>query len=194
MRKRLYILLAVILLTCPAMAFEEGTRRITGTGIDVYFMNDKVFGTAGRVVVRGNDRTFPRKTGNGHPLWAIYNCGSDINGEIDIDGTYHYFAFNYYRQADRIIKGKFGPLKMSLSKIEKTNTGFTYHVFVDEKESLFSIRYEKVEDDHLVNSIIEGKLQNGKEIRLIVDGPLCPFATTGIIMIASGAYALDFDR
>ena len=66
--------------------------------------------------------------------------------------------------------------------------------FLDEKESLFSIRYEKVQDDHLVNYIIESKLQNGKEIRLIVDGPLCPFATTGIIMIASGAYALDFDR
>ena len=64
--------------------------------------------------------------------------------------------------------------------------------FLDEKEFLFSIRYEKVQDDHLVKYIIESKFQNGKEIRLIVDGPLCPFATTGIIMIASGAYALDF--
>jgi len=48
-----------------------------------------------------------------HPLWAIYNCGSDINGEIDIYGTYHYFTFKYHRQADRIITGKFGLLKMS---------------------------------------------------------------------------------
>jgi len=185
--------MALLLLTCPALAFEEGTRHITGTGMNVYFMNDKVFGTAGRPVEAENDRTFPRKTGNGHPLWAIYNCGSDIKGEIDIDGTYHYFSFKYHRQADRIIRGKFGPLKMSLGKIEKTNTGFIYHAFVDEKESLFSIRYEKMEDDHLVNSIIEGKFQNGREIRLIVDGPLCPFATTGIIMIASGVYALDLD-
>lgn len=156
MRKRLYILIALLLLTCPALASDEGTRHITGTGMDVYFMNDKVFGIAGRLVETENDRSSPHLGGNGHPLWAIYNCGSDINGEIDIDST--------------------------------------YHLFVDEKECLFSIRYEKVEDDHLVNSIIEGKLQNEKEIRLTVDGPLCPFATTGIIMIASGAYALDLDR
>jgi hypothetical protein len=194
MRKRLYILMALLLLTCPALASDEGTRHITGSGMDVYFMNDKVFGTTGRLEETENDRTSLRKGGNGHPLWAIYNCGSDINGEIDINGTYHYFAFKYHCQADRIITGKFGPLKMSLGKIEKANAGFTYHVFVDEKECLFSIRYEKVEDDHLVNSIIEGKLQNEKEIRLTVDGPLCPFATTGIIMIASGAYALDSDR
>jgi len=76
-------------------------------------MNDKVFGTTGRLVETENDRAFPRKAGNGHPLWAIYNCGSDINGEIDIDGTYHYFAFKYRRQVDRIITGKVGPLKMS---------------------------------------------------------------------------------
>lgn len=174
MKLRLTIFLfAVSLLPLSVHASEEGTRHITGTGMNIYFMNDKVFGTSG-----------------GHPLWAIYNCGSDINGEIDVRGTYHKLALTYHRQSERIITGTFGSLEMELGKIEKTRSGFTYHVSVGEKEFRFSIRYQKLEDDHLVNSIIEAYLQNGEVIRLVVDGRLCPFATTGIIMIAAGAYAL----
>ena len=61
-------------LSGAVFASEEGTRHITGDNVDVYFMNDKVFGHVGK-----------------HPLWAIYNCGTDIKGEIDVDGTYHEF-------------------------------------------------------------------------------------------------------
>jgi len=39
----------------------------------------------------------------------------------------------------------------------------------------------------MVNSIIEGTLDAGGQIRLRVDGNLCPFVTTGIILIVSGA-------
>ena len=56
-------LLAVGCIPPAAAGFDEGTRHITGSGADIYFMNDKVFGTAA-----------------GRPLWAIYNCGESING------------------------------------------------------------------------------------------------------------------
>jgi len=81
-------------------ASEEGTRHITGSRMDLYFMNDKVFGTAG-----------------GHPLWAIYNCGTDINGEIDIKGTYRKFTYAYHKEGQRLITGTFGPLEMAMGKI-----------------------------------------------------------------------------
>jgi len=136
-------------------------------------MNDKVFGTAGR-----------------HPLWAIYKCGMDIKGEIDIDGTYHTFAFTYHPKAERIVTGTFGMLKMALGQIKRTDGGFVYQVFAGEKEYRFSIRYEKVKDDHLLNSVIEGAISGDTSIKVTVDGPLCPFATTGIIMIVAGAVML----
>jgi hypothetical protein len=148
----------------------EGTRHITGSGMDLYFMDDKVFGTA-----------------NGHPLWAIYNCGSDIAGAIDIEGTYHNLAFAYHRDGDRLISGTFGMMPLAMGNIEKTADGFFYHVVAGESPLRFTIRYDKQEDGHLVNSIIEGSAGEGRPIRLTVDGRLCPFATTGIIMIAVGA-------
>jgi hypothetical protein len=64
----------------PILASGEGTSHITGTGNNIYFMDDKMFGTI-----------------YGHPLWAIYHCGSEIEGQIDIQGTYHHFDFNMNR-------------------------------------------------------------------------------------------------
>jgi hypothetical protein len=149
---------------------EEGTRHITGEGMDMFFMNDKVFGTV-----------------DGHPLWAIYNCGTDIKGEMDIDGSYRPFAFEYRTGGERRIHGTFGSQEMALGEIEKTDQGFVYHVFVGDEEHTFSIRYEKLEDGHLVNSIIEGSLGSGRQLKLTVDGHLCPFGTTGILLIAVGS-------
>jgi hypothetical protein len=148
----------------------EGTRHITGNRMDLYFMDDKVFGTA-----------------DGHPLWAVYNCGSDIAGRIDIDGVYHELAFAYHRDGDRLITGTFGELALSMGTIEKTAGGLVYHVSVGQAVHRFTIRYEKQEDGHMVNSIISGSVGEGRPIQLTVDGRLCPFATTGIIMIAVGA-------
>lgn len=148
----------------------EGTRHITGNGMDLYFMDDKVFGTV-----------------NGHPLWAIYNCGADIAGTIDIGGTYHDLAFAYHRDGDQLITGTFGTLSLIMGKIEKTAAGLIYHVVAGETPLRFTVRYDKQEDGHLVNSIIEGSAGKSRPIRLTVDGRLCPFATTGIIMIAVGA-------
>jgi hypothetical protein len=153
-----------------AFAEEEGTRHIVGHDVDMFFMNDKVFGTVA-----------------GHPLWAIYNCGSDIKGEMDVGGTYHTFAFKYGEEGDRRIVGTFGDKEMSLGDIEKTDSGFVYHVFVGESEHIFTIRYEKLEGGHMLNSIIEGSLGESRNLKLVVDGHLCPFATTGIILITVGS-------
>jgi hypothetical protein len=168
------LFLFFLALPLTAFAMEEGTRHITGKEVDLYFMNDKVFGTV-----------------ESRPLWAIYNCGSDIKGEIDIKGTYHKFNFQFQNEDDRKIIGSFGSLKMGLGKIEKKERKFIYHLFVGEKEYIFSIKYEKTEDEHLVNSLIEGELEKKKKIRLKVDGHLCPFATTGIILIVAGSSVLS---
>ena len=152
----------------------EGTRHITGSGMDLYFMDDTVFGTA-----------------NEHPLWAIYNCGSDIAGAIDIGGTFHELAFAYHRDGDQLITGTFGGMSMTMDRIEKTTAGLVYHVVAGATPLRFTIRYDKQEDGHMVNSIIEGRAGEDRPIRLTVDGRLCPFATTGIIMIAVGAALAD---
>jgi hypothetical protein len=151
----------------------EGTRHIVGDDISVSFMNDKVCGSA-----------------YGNPFWADYRCGTDISGKIDIKGAYQQFAFTYDRKAERMITGTFGPLRIALGKMERIPSGFVYRVFVGEKEHRFSIRYERVEDEHMLNSVIEGGLNAEKRVRLTVKGRLCPFATTGIIMIIAGGAAL----
>ena len=172
MRRVAWILTVVFVFVSVASfaSEDEGTRHITGEGLDLFFMNDKVFGTV-----------------EGNPLWAIYNCGTDIKGEMDVGGTYKPFAFEYTSEGDRKITGTFGSREMALGEIEKTDGGFVYHVFVGEKEHTFSIRYEKVDDGHLLNSIIEGSLGHGRDLKVTVDGRLCPFATTGIILIAVGS-------
>ena len=167
-----FILFLALPLSLYAMG--EGTRHITGKGMDLYFMNDKVFGTV-----------------ESRPLWGIYNCGSDIKGEIDINGTYQKFNFQFQNKDDRKIIGSFGSLTMGLGKIERKEKKFIYHVFVGEKEYTFSIKYEKTADEHMVNSLIEGELDRNKKIRLTVDGHLCPFATTGIILIVAGSSILS---
>lgn len=173
--KSVFIAFCMLALASPAtFAFKEGTRHITGNGMDLYFMNDKVFGAAG-----------------GHPLWAIYNCGSDINGEIDIKGVYHKLSLVYQREGEQLITGTFGPIEMAMGKIGKTAEGLLYPVIMGDKVLNFTIRYEKIEDGHLLNSIIQGPDVNGRPVQLTVDGRLCPFATTGIIMIAVGAAALS---
>jgi hypothetical protein len=161
-----FLLLPIGLKASPG----EGTRHITGSGMDLYFMDDKVFGTA-----------------NGHPLWAIYNCGADIAGAIDIGGTTYALAFAYHRDGDQLITGTFGTMTLAMGNIEKTADGLVYHLVAGETPLRFTIRYDKQEDGHLVNSIIEGSAGEDRSIRLTVDGRLCPFATTGIIMIAVGA-------
>jgi hypothetical protein len=176
MFKKGLMISVLMLLAMPLSMFAsgEGTRHITGIGKDIYFMDDKVFGTV-----------------NGHPLWAVYNCGSDIKGKIDIKGTYHHFSFRYQNKPDRLIIGEFGPLKMALGNIQKMGREIIYQVFVGDKTYSFSIRYERIEDEHMINSIIEGGLENGKRVYLTVDGHLCPFATTGIIMIVVGSVVLS---
>jgi len=172
MKKRILFLSVCLLITSSMLTFAsgEGTRHITGSGINLFFMDDKVFGTA-----------------NASPLWAIYNCGTAIKGEIDINGTYHKFDFAYHNKGSKIITGTFGPLKMSMGKIKKTSKGILYQVFVGNKKHSFSIQYEKVQDDHMINSIIQGKFDKNRPILLKANGQLCPFATTGIIMITLGA-------
>lgn len=166
----IFSILSVILFSViPAIAMDEGTRHITGSGLDVFFMNDKVFGTS-----------------SGHPLWAIYNCGTDINGEIDVSGTYKTFSFVYNKEGEKKITGKFADKEMGLTTIEKKDGKVFYTVYIGDKTYIFSIRFEKIEDDHMINSFIEGELDEGKKITLTVDGPLCPFATTGIILITAG--------
>jgi hypothetical protein len=174
--KRMATVFLLFFLAVPftLLATQEGTRTITGDGIDMYFMNDKVFGSIAN-----------------HPLWAIYNCGSDIKGEIDIDGKYHKFSFSYQREGGPIIKGSFGSLEMALEGIEKQADKVSYHVLVGEKQCEFSIKYEKIVEKHMVNSIIQGELPTGKKIKLTVDGHLCPFATTGIILIVAGSVAVS---
>lgn len=78
-------------------------------------------------------------------------------------------------------------MTLAMETIEKTADGLVYHVMAGETPLRFTIRYEKQEDGHLVNSIIEGSAGEDRPIWLVVDGRLCPFATTGIIMIAVGA-------
>lgn len=170
---RITLLITLVCAGLTGYASDEGTRHITGDGADMYFMNDKVFGVVG-----------------GFPLWAIYNCGTDIKGEMDVKGTYHEFHFVYQAEGDKKITGKFGPHEMALKNIEKTDDGFLYHVLVGDKEHQFTIRYEKFEDGHLTNSIIEGDIDKGQPLKLTVDGRLCPFATTGIILISFGAALL----
>jgi hypothetical protein len=173
---RSIVALTVVLILAATSGFasDEGTRHIVGDDTDLFFMNDRVFGTV-----------------SGHPLWAIYNCGSDIKGEMDVDGTYHAFDFKYSNEENEArIRGSFGSHSMRLGQIEKTDVGFVYQVFVDDREHEFSIRYERLEAGHLLNSIIEGRLGDGRKVELRVDGRLCPFATTGIILIAAGASLL----
>ena len=80
MKKTLmYSILIIFCLQVDVWCMQEGTRHITGKNINLYFMNDKVFGTV-----------------ETNPIWAIYNCGSDIQGEMDINGKYHKFSFKYY--------------------------------------------------------------------------------------------------
>jgi hypothetical protein len=170
-----YAFISLISFLWPvALLGEEGTRHVTGQGVDLYFMNDKLFGSVEE-----------------HPVWGIYRCAEDITGEIDIDGTYHQLNFQYHGKGDRILSGTFGSRSMALGKIEKANDQFIYHVFVDEEEYTFTIHYEQMENEHMMNSVINGSVGRGKEIELTVDGHLCPFATTGIILIVAGSLILS---
>ena len=172
MKIRICLLPLVILLISPLLVFAsaEGTRHITGSGMDLYFMNDKVFGTA-----------------NNNPLWAVYNCGTSIKGEMDIKGKYYSFAYAYHQKKEQIITGHFGPVKMSMENIKKNKNGFLYEVIVNTKKHIFSISYEKVQSGHMLNSVIQGSIDKNNNIYLETNGRLCPFATTGIIMIAVGS-------
>ena len=175
MRRFVSALAILVAFSCvPALAEEEGTRHIVGEGVDMYFMNDKVFGTF-----------------EGHPLWAIYNCGSDIQGAIDVNGTHHKFDLRFHQDGDRRITGSFGREKISLGAIRKTKRGFVYQALIGENEYSFSVRYEEIEKEHLVNSIIEGETDGGKKVKMVVDGHLCPFATAGIILIIAGSIILS---
>ena len=127
--KHLFFLAIWVLLILPISSMAspgEGTRHISGSGMDLFFMDDKVFGTA-----------------NDHPLWAIYNCGSDIFGTIDINGTYHEMAFAYHREGDYLMTGTLGDLTLSMGKIEKTEDGLVYHVIVENRVHRFTIRYHR---------------------------------------------------
>ena len=177
MKRVIYLTVCILfsaVLSTIVVASDEGTRHIIGDDVDVYFMNDKLFGHVKK-----------------HPLWAIYNCGRDIKGEIDVNGTYHEFQMVYHRGGNRKITGTFGSHFIAMGDIRRIESGFVYQVFVKEKEYFFTIKYEQFESEHLINSIIEGKLDDGKAIKLTVDGRLCPFATTGVILIALGSLVVS---
>ena len=161
----------LLLVPLTTFAFEEGTRHITGSGVDLYFMNDKIFGSF-----------------KGHPLWALYKCGSGIHGEIDIRGSHREFSFS--SRGTGMMTGTFGPLNMSLGEVEKKGDRFLYRVFMGQTGYAFSVRFEKIQEKHLVNTLIEGPLTDAGEVKLTVHGGLCPSAATGIIMIVAGAWAL----
>ena len=156
----------------PGSAFPswEGTRHVIGDGIDLYFMNDKVFGHV-----------------NKNPLWAVYTCATDIKGEMDVRGTYHRLDLRYNQAGEHTITGSFGSQPVAVTTIEKTEGGLIFGVLIGKKEYSFSTRYEQLEREHMVNAIIEGKIDGGKDMKLTVDGPLCPFATAGIILIVAGS-------
>ena len=109
---------------------------------------------------------------------------------MDVEGTYHKFNFQYQRGGQCKVTGSFGSLKMALGKIERKDDKVVYHVSINEKQCTFSIKYEQIKDKHMVNSLIEGEVTTGKKIKLTVDGHLCPFATTGIVMIIAGSVVL----
>jgi hypothetical protein len=90
-----------------------------------------------------------------------------------------------------VITGDFGTLSMALGNIRQGEGKILYQVLVEDREYTFSIRYERVEDEHMVNFVIEGQTENKDKIRLTVDGHLCPFATTWIIMIVVGSVLLS---
>jgi len=164
----LVVLIVAFVTLAPATAEEEGTRHIVGDGVDLYFMNEMVFGTV-----------------DGSPLWAIYNCGSDIQGKIDVAGKYRPFEFRYQKEDPKIV-GSFGRHGVAVDEIETRENGFVYHVVAGADEHLFSIRYEELEGGHMLNSVIEGTRPDGRAVTLKVDGHLCPFATSGVILIAAG--------
>ena len=177
MRKIAFFSVSTILwaaLSVTGFASGEGTRHIAGQDIDLYFMHDKLFGHVKH-----------------HPLWAIYNCGSDIKGEIDVDSTYHRFDLRYHRAGDQKITGSLGPDKVALATITKSKHGFVYQVFIGKEEYAFSVTYQRVEKEHLVNSLIEGEIGGGEKVKMVVDGHLCPFATAGIILIIAGSMVLS---
>ena len=90
-------------------------------------------------------------------------------------------------EGDKKITGVFGTEEISMGAIKRAESGFVYQVFIGKKEHSFSIRYERFEKGHMINSIIEGEIGDGEKIKMVVDGRLCPFATTGIILIAAGS-------
>jgi hypothetical protein len=167
-------IVVLVALSVTAFASTEGTRHITGKDIDLYFMDDKLFGHIKK-----------------HPLWAIYNCRSDIKGMIDASGTYHKFDLRYNTAGGRKITGSFGSHKIAIGTIKKAELGFLYQVIIGEKEYSFSVRYERLEKEHLVNSIIEGETDGGEKTKMVVDGHICPFATAGIILIVAGSSLLS---
>ena len=74
-----------------------------------------------------------------------------------------------------------------MGRIEKIPGGLVYPMTNGLATYRFISRYAKQKEMPLVNAIIEGKDGDGRALRLTVDDRLCPFATTGIIMIAVGA-------
>lgn len=94
-------------------------------------MNDKVFGTV-----------------NDHPLWAVYDCGTEIRGEIDIQGNCHRFHFTYLGEEDSLITGNFGALKISLGKLRKEAGRIIYPIKAGEKTYFFPYGIKKFKKAH----------------------------------------------
>ena len=112
---------------------------------------------------------------------------------MDVDGTYRDFEFEYHSGGDRKVTGTFGDTKMSLGEIEKADGGFVYHLFVGEVEHIFSVRFEKLDEGHLLNSIIEGSL-GGIVANVVIGGiakyfflPHLPWGPCILFFIAIGA-------
>jgi hypothetical protein len=161
----------VLLVMAVAAGAQEAPRRVRGSGVDLVFADDLVYGSVG-----------------GRAVWASYRCGRDIQGAMEGEGTRLEFAFTYAEKgAPRVVSGSFGGREAALERIVPVEQGFVYDLSLGEDLLEFHIRYLRNAQGHLENPVIEGRLPGRQAVRLTVDGPLCPFATTGVILIVAGA-------
>jgi hypothetical protein len=172
MGSRILGIVGLVLLALASVAgAQEAPRRIHGGGVDLQMEGDLVFGTVG-----------------GLPVWARYRCGRDIQGTMEAAGARMDFAFTYAgKDAPRLVTGSFGGREAALERILPLDQGFVYELSLGEDLLEFRIRYHRDVQGHMQNPVIEGRLPGRRAVRLTVEGQLCPFATSGLILMVAGA-------
>jgi hypothetical protein len=173
MGRRVWRIVGVLLVLAASAGAQEAPRRIRGSGVDLIFAEDMVYGSVG-----------------GRPVWANYRCARDIQGVMEGNGTRVEFAFACAAKgAPRVVSGTFGGREAALERILPVDQGFVYDLSLGEDLLEFHIHCSQDAQGHLENPVIEGRLPGRKSVRLAVDGRLCPFATMGVILIVTGALA-----